>query len=200
MTIIKVLILASIGGIIGWVTNHLAIKLMFRPFNEVKVPILNLTFQGLIPKRKGEIANTIATTIETELFSTTELLENMLTEDNQKQILHFLKVKLTSVVKEKLPPMLAMFSPAVTSMVDSVLEKEGPSILREIMFQGGEMLTEQVQVSSLVEEKINSFDLEKLEGIILSIARKELKHIEFLGGVLGFIIGLVQGGIIILIG
>lgn len=200
MTIVKILILASIGGIIGWITNYLAIKLMFRPFNEIKVPILNFTFQGLIPKRKGEIAKTIAFTIEKELFSTSELIENMLTQENQQQILHFLKIKLTTVVKEKLPPMLAMFSPAITNMVDSVIEKEGASILREIMTQGGEMLTENVQVSTLVEEKINSLDLEKLEEIILSIAKKELKHIEILGGVLGFIIGLIQGGIIILIG
>ena len=200
MTIVKILILASIGGIIGWITNYLAIKLMFRPFNEIKVPILNFTFQGLIPKRKGEIAKTIAFTIEKELFSTSELIENMLTQENQQQILHFLKIKLTTVVKEKLPPMLAMFSPAITNMVDSVIEKEGASILREIMTQGGEMLTENVQVSTLVEEKINSLDLEKLEEIILSIAKKELRHIEILGGVLGFIIGLIQGGIIILIG
>jgi len=44
----------------------------------------------------------------------------------------------------------------------------------------------------IVEEKIMAFNLLKLEKVVLSIAEKELKHIEILGGVLGFIIGLFQ--------
>ena len=45
----------------------------------------------------------------------------------------------------------------------------------------------------MIEEKINAFDLIKIEEITLKIAQRELKHIEVLGGVLGAIIGLLQG-------
>ncbi len=45
----------------------------------------------------------------------------------------------------------------------------------------------------MVEDKINELDLYELEEIIIRIAKKELKHIEFLGLVLGFLIGIVQG-------
>ena len=50
-----------------------------------------------------------------------------------------------------------------------------------------------IDLSAMIEEKINSFDLQRIETIILSIARKELRHIELLGGILGGIIGLAQG-------
>ncbi|NLD91879.1 MAG: DUF445 family protein [Fibrobacter sp.] len=43
-----------------------------------------------------------------------------------------------------------------------------------------------------------SYDLVKFESIIYNIANKELKAIEYLGGVLGFVVGLVQLGIVLL--
>lgn len=43
----------------------------------------------------------------------------------------------------------------------------------------------------MVEDKINELDLYELEEIIIRIVKKELKYIEFLGFVLGFLIGIV---------
>ncbi|WP_416378038.1 DUF445 family protein [Clostridium tertium] len=44
---------------------------------------------------------------------------------------------------------------------------------------------------------MNQLDLEKLEDIIIKVAKKELKHIEILGLVLGAIIGVLQGVLVI---
>jgi uncharacterized membrane protein YheB (UPF0754 family) len=49
----------------------------------------------------------------------------------------------------------------------------------------------------IVYDKIKDFEVSKLESIVFSIASRELKAIEYLGGVLGFLIGLVQVGMII---
>ena len=46
---ITILILTIVGGLIGWITNILAIKLLFRPIKPVKIPILNIEILGLIP-------------------------------------------------------------------------------------------------------------------------------------------------------
>ena len=50
--ILKIALLASIGGVIGYITNVLAIKLIFRPIEPIKIPILNFEIIGLIPKEK----------------------------------------------------------------------------------------------------------------------------------------------------
>lgn len=52
-------------------------------------------------------------------------------------------------------------------------------------------IIEAFSVSGVVEEKINSFSVEFTEKLILSIAKKELSSITAIGGVLGFVIGLV---------
>ena len=50
-----ILLLTIVGGVIGWITNILAIKLMFRPINSIKISLLNIEILGLIPKRKKKL-------------------------------------------------------------------------------------------------------------------------------------------------
>jgi len=47
-------------------------------------------------------------------------------------------------------------------------------------------------VESIVEEKVSNFSVEKLEEIMFGILNKELKFIERIGAVVGFVVGLVQ--------
>jgi uncharacterized membrane protein YheB (UPF0754 family) len=51
---------------------------------------------------------------------------------------------------------------------------------------------EKIHVKQLVEDRINALDLDELERLVHRIASKEFRRIELLGGVLGFLIGLVQ--------
>src|SRR3972149_9128111 len=60
-----------VGAIIGWITNYVAIKLLFRPHLPVK--IFGYKFPGLIPKRRKEIARSIARTIEREILSSEDV-------------------------------------------------------------------------------------------------------------------------------
>ena len=56
-----------------------------------------------------------------------------------------------------------------------------------------------VNIQEIIETKINDLDLYVLENLILKVAKNELRHIEILGLLLGFLIGIVQGIITILI-
>lgn len=51
----------------------------------------------------------------------------------------------------------------------------------------------------LVEDQINTFDLDYIEKLIIEIANKELKLIMSLGFLLGGIIGFFQGVIAIFV-
>lgn len=50
-----------------------------------------------------------------------------------------------------------------------------------------------VDLRGLIEEQINTFDLDYIEKLIIEIANKELKLIMSLGFILGGIIGFFQG-------
>lgn len=48
-----------------------------------------------------------------------------------------------------------------------------------------------VKLSKIIEKQINTFEIEILEEVILAIAKKELRAITWLGGLLGFIMSIV---------
>ncbi|HHT66442.1 MAG TPA: DUF445 family protein, partial [Clostridiales bacterium] len=51
-----------VGALIGWFTNYLAVKMLFRPIRPWRIPLTKIELQGLIPKRREEIAVTIGAT------------------------------------------------------------------------------------------------------------------------------------------
>lgn len=195
---IKLLILALIGAIIGWSTNIIAIKLIFRPLQPVKVPLINLTIQGLIPKRREEIAKSIGTVIEEELLSIKDIIGQIVTEEDISGIKATIRLKIGAIIENKLPAIIpSAFKNMISSYVEDIINSEGDKMIRDMIESMIDKATAEISLSALVEEKINTFELEKIESIILDIAKKELKHIEILGGALGFIIGLIQGIIVI---
>lgn len=51
---------------------------------------------------------------------------------------------------------------------------------------------ERLDVSAIVEQKINEFDMQELEDLIMEISRKELNALVWIGGLLGAVIGMVN--------
>lgn len=49
----------------------------------------------------------------------------------------------------------------------------------------------ELDVKSLIENKINDFKAADIEGMIISVTKKELKYITLMGGILGFILGVL---------
>lgn len=194
--IFLVLILAIIGGLIGWITNILAIKLMFRPIEPIKIPILNIEILGLIPKRKKEIAENIGQVVANELLSIDDLINQSFTEEDKENFSIKVKEQIRTVINEKINFIPAPFRMMVTPYVDKIVDEEVDPMLNNLENDLLDKVKEKVHIANIVEEKINALDLLELERIIISVAKKELKHIEILGFILGFLIGIVQGIII----
>ncbi|MFW5648669.1 MAG: DUF445 domain-containing protein [Candidatus Alkaliphilus sp. MAG34] len=197
---LKLLILATIGGIIGWITNLLAIKMLFRPFKPVNVPLVNFKIQGLIPKRKAEIAESIGETVETELLSIEEIVDELVRSNNKTEILSMFKNKIEEIIKDRLPSVVpSVFKRMILKYVDDIIDEEGDRIITEFIEGTVAEATAGIQLSKMIEDRINKFEMEELERITIKVVKAELRHIEILGGVLGFIIGIFQGIIILLL-
>lgn len=194
---ITILILTIVGGLIGWITNILAIKLLFRPIKPIKIPILNIEILGLIPKRKNEIAANIGEVISNELLSMDDILDQALSNSNGENFNSYITDKIKNIINEKLNIIPMPFRIMAAPYIDEILNKEVPNAVDEISIDLLDKAKENVNIQEIVEEKINQLDLEKLEDIIIKVAKKELKHIEILGLVLGAIIGVLQGVLVI---
>lgn len=191
--IIKILTMAVVGGIIGYVTNVLAVKMLFRPLKPFKMPIFGFEIVGLIPKRRADIAKSIGTTVGEQLIDYDELINSMLKEEDKENLKRVLKERIAVIIEGKASFIPFLFRSKVAEFVDQVIESEFDSGIDSLLKVAKEKAISRVDVGKMVEEKINELDLVELEKIILVIASKELKHIENLGLLLGFVIGVVQG-------
>ena len=76
-----------IGAGIGYVTNYIAVKMMFRPLKPVKLGKYTLPFTpGIIPKNKERIAISIGNSISDNLLTEETLREALLSEDIKQEI------------------------------------------------------------------------------------------------------------------
>ena len=72
----------------------------------------------------------------------------------------------------------------------SIAKKEKHTTLR-VFKRIAEYFAKNIPIGSMIENKIAEIDVAEAEEIILSVTGRELRVIVMLGGVLGFIIGLM---------
>jgi uncharacterized membrane protein YheB (UPF0754 family) len=193
--ILKIMILAVIGSIIGYVTNVIAIKLLFKPYKAIKIPFIGFSIQGLIPMRQNDIAKSIGDIVAIELISMDDILQGIVTEKKIRNLMIVIKDKVRTIIEKKIAefPLLSGFKGMIIKYFDEMMDHEGEEQVRRLLEEHINHIKSEVNISQIVEEKINALDLGKIEELVYEIARKELRHIEVLGGVLGFMIGIVQG-------
>ena len=83
----RILIPVLVGSIIGYFTNWLAIKMLFKPHYEKKIFGLTLPFTpGLIPKERDRMAANIGNTVGEHLLSTETIVEAISNRENEANI------------------------------------------------------------------------------------------------------------------
>ncbi len=189
---INLIIMPIVGALIGWLTNRLAIKLIFRPHNPIKIPLFNTKIQGLIPKRRDEIAAILGVTIEQELIPAGEILEKTLSPQAKREIIIIVKNSLLERLNNRINFLPLILKDVMLNFAEDYIEKEIDSFVNESSIELTEAIKKKMCIGEMVEEKILSYELSELETIILKVSSTELKHIEILGGIIGFIIGLGQ--------
>ncbi|RKZ23643.1 hypothetical protein DRQ18_00105 [bacterium] len=163
-----------IGAFIGLVTNWIAIRLLFRPRRRM------LGFQGLIPKYRREIAERVGELVEEHLLDA-EYFGTLFNRDK-------LKNAIKKFLEKMLPGTLRSFAGAIADIVILFIVDENGNLSPELI----ESFVGKGEVKRMVEEKINAFDLDRLERLVYNASGRELNFIIWMGAILGIIIGLIQ--------
>jgi len=181
-----------IGAAIGWLTNYVAIKLLFRP--HVPFNVLGWRVQGVIPKRRKEIARSIARTIEKELLSSEDLAKALSGLNWEREI----ERTVEEVVEHRFSsrflqlPVVGMVSQGLKSQIKYILTREIVTHLDRKKGALAAKVRQNIDVKDLLVTKIDQLDLMRFERLLTDFIARELKHLEYLGGVMGFLIGVFQ--------
>lgn len=183
-----------ISAFIGWFTNWIAIKMLFHPKNPVKV--LGMTIQGIFPKRQQQFAQKLGVLVATELLHFNDIASKLkdpkqlesVTPYIEEHIDTFLRVKL----QEKLPVVSMFIGDSTIGKLKEGMMEEINGLLPEVIGKYADNLSQKMDIEKMVTDKVANFSSDKLEEILTAIMSKEFRFVEVIGGVLGFIIGLIQ--------
>jgi uncharacterized membrane protein YheB (UPF0754 family) len=178
----------------GWITTWIAIKMLFHPRKPIN--ILGFKLQGIFPKNQQLIAQKLGQVVSKELLSFEEIEAKVINPQNLQKLKPEIEAHIDVFLREKLTvvfPMLSMFIGDKTinqlkAAFLSELENLFPILMKNYM----KKLESDLDLEKIVTEKVANFSTEKLEDILNQITKKEFQFLEVIGGVFGFIIGVIQ--------
>jgi uncharacterized membrane protein YheB (UPF0754 family) len=189
-----------ISAFIHWLTIWMALKLLFHPRQPKK--ILGFTLQGVFPKKQRQIAESLGRIVGQELLSFTDIEQAITEPKNVQRMLpmveehidHFLRVKLKETM-----PMIAMFIGDKTiAQLKAVFMKELEELFPVVLKTYVGHLREDLDLEKIVVDKIAGFSNDRLEAMLNEFLTKEFRFVEVIGAALGFLIGLLQIGMTLL--
>jgi uncharacterized membrane protein YheB (UPF0754 family) len=181
-----------VGGFIGWFTNVLAVKALFRPRQPWRIG--PFSFQGILPKRHLELAERLGETVEENLLNSKELAGQVKPADLEPLVNEMVaeySLEMKKKVEKDFPKMAFLLQPLIDfggPVVAGAIRQRLPAMVA----RGADLAAQKISIKTLVREKVEKMDLGKLEKVILSVSGRELVLIERLGGILGMMVGAVQ--------
>ncbi len=194
------LIIPVISAFIGWVTNWVAIKMLFHPREPKR--FLGITFHGIFPKRQQQFAEKLGKLVSAEFLSFSDIEQKISSPENLKKIMPMIETHIDDFLRHKLSnemPILSMFIGDKTiNSLKEVFMKELEILFPQVMKQYAANLKTELDLEHIVIQKVSNFSSDKLEEILYQIMSKEFRFVEIIGAVIGFIIGVMQVAITVL--
>jgi uncharacterized membrane protein YheB (UPF0754 family) len=168
--------------------------MLFHP--RLPLKIFGFSIQGVFPKRQKQLADKLGTLVADELFSIKDVAQKLKELATSQESMELVGKRIEKTIREKLVksfPMLAMFlTDEMVEKVTNLFKSELQDFLGESAQDLATKLEDSLDVKELVRDKVEAFSSDKLEQILFSIMSKEFRFIEFIGAILGFLIGCIQ--------
>lgn len=189
---LSLLSIPLISALVGWITNYLAVKMMFYPLKFVGIsPFLG--WQGLIPAKRRQMAEIEVELILGKLLSVEELASRLDPDALTKAIEHRLQQVLRKIVNDVMeasaPQLWAALPVQGKNLVYRRIEDDIPYVVTKMVEDFQHNVNEILNIKELVvEQLVNSPEL--INEIFLRSGEREFPFIVRSGFYFGFLFGL----------
>jgi uncharacterized membrane protein YheB (UPF0754 family) len=186
--------LPACGFIVGWLTNYIALKVIFRPLRPVK--FLCWTLHGIFIKRQKEVAAIFSRVVITEILHVQAIWDAIFTGPLSSNFFAMLRAH-TLVFTEK---MIAEIKPIAVAalgaekfacMKEDIAQKVIDK-LPSIIDRSYAYTQEALDMEKTVREKMQELSPEDFEGVLHPAFEEDEIELIALGGILGAIVGVIQ--------
>ncbi len=185
-------ILPAAGFFVGYLTNWIAIKLVFAPREPVKIG--PLTVQGLFHKRQTEVAEAFGRTVATRVLNADNIVTTVMQSEGAAHMNRIVEHRIGELIsKYEAHPLAAMVLP----------QEKRPALRAELLERiqtewpkpGGFFHTfaaESVDLQGELERRMKALDRESYEGVLRPAFQQDEWKLIAAGAVLGTIAGVLQ--------
>jgi len=180
-----------ISACIGWITNKIAIVNLFRPRGPINFLLFNA--QGVIPRKRKEFTEKVAQVVDHYLVDSKKInsiASDVVTDKVRSEINEFIESCTKTYMSQY--KILEPFSYRISSDIKSFMNSKIKAVTDRLVSGLAEEARKNLDVTEMVKENLDKIDIETIEIVITSVAHSELKHIEYMGAVIGFVVGVAQ--------
>ena len=183
------------SGIIGYVTNVIAIKMMFHPleFFGIKPPYLG--WQGIVPRKCAKMASIACDTIVPRLITEKEIFDRLdparVADEIEKPILALVDQITDEVMREYEPGLWETLPTSLRQLIIRRVQNDAPEVVAQIMDQLKENITQVFDLKHMVVATLIR-DKALINKIFLETGKDEFRFIGNSGFYFGFLFGIFQ--------
>lgn len=187
-------VLPAAGFLVGWVTNYLALKVIFSPLEPRK--IFGFEIQGIFLKRQHEVSATFARVVITEILHVKAIWEAIFTGPLSANFFAMLRAHtlvLTDKLVAEIKPLAvaAMGADQFARMKEDIAQKVIEN-LPNIIDQSYEYTQEAMDMETTIRTKMQELPPAEFEGVLHPAFEEDEIQLIALGGLLGAIVGVIQ--------
>jgi len=116
----------GVGAIIGYVTNYVAIKLLFRPYKPLKIGNITVFPQGVIPREKEALARKVGEVVRDYILSEEEIKKIVTSDEVKEEIEKFLDEKIRNLLDKDITEYVSKeeIADKLSSIISKVVEEK----------------------------------------------------------------------------
>ena len=188
------LIMPAFGLVVGWSTDWLALKMIFRPKRPVR--ILGLEIQGLFLKRRREVAADYGKLIADEVITAHKVIEAIVTGPLSDRVFALVARQVQAALDRSAGPARPLVAVTIGTARYQQLKKTISAKvierLPETMRYVEDYARETMDVQNLLVQKMQELDEQQFEALIRPAFEQDEWILITVGAVLGFVMGEAQ--------
>lgn len=183
------------GVIVGYLTNYLALEMIFRPLLPKKV--LGLwTYQGLFLKRQNEVSRLYAKLVSEKILTPKNILSELIFGKASKEIIDIIRKEVSGHVDTvTFLAKPALYATGKISEFDAAKERIAVAMADnaiENAFHLEAYLGESLQIEKMMGDRMSALPPKEFESILRSAFQEDEMLLILVGAALGALVGWFQ--------
>ncbi|MFC5286831.1 DUF445 domain-containing protein [Actinokineospora guangxiensis] len=189
------LVLPIFGGLIGWFTDWLAIKLVFFPRERTRILGL-FPFQGVFQRRRKEVARQYGDIVAREVMTVPNIINGIFTGPRSDRVMAMIQRTVTKVVDEQASLAKPFVAVAVGTrrfqQMKHAAADKAMTYLDETARLAAPYASEQINLGQVIAAKMDKLTRVEYEGLLRPAFRQDEWKLIAVGAIIGALVGELQ--------